>query len=128
MNQQPDHPAACVAILGASPNTERYSWKAQQLLTEHGYQVQPVSVKYDVVDGLPAIANLADSPAKIDTVTVYLNPARLTPYVEQIVAAAPRRVIFNPGSESAQASKALQQAGIDVIEACTLVMLRTGQF
>jgi hypothetical protein len=44
------------------------------------------------------------------------------------VALNPRRVIFNPGTESAPLQQALDEAGIEWLEACTLVMLRTGQF
>ncbi len=117
-----------VAILGASPNPSRYSWKAQQLLTEKHYPVVPVSNRYDTVGDLTAVSSLADAPGKVDTVTVYLNPTHLAPYLDQMLDTQPRRVIFNPGSESAEASRALREAGIEVVEACTLVMLRTGQF
>ena len=117
-----------VAILGASPNPDRYSWKAQQLLTEKHYPVVPVSSRYDRVGDLPAVPSLAEAPRQVDTVTVYLNPTHLAPFLEQMLDTLPRRVIFNPGSESAEAGKALREAGVEVVEACTLVMLRTGQF
>jgi hypothetical protein len=37
-------------------------------------------------------------------------------------------VIFNPGSESAELGRRLREHHIQWFEACTLVMLRTGQF
>ena len=40
----------------------------------------------------------------------------------------PRRVIFNPGSENYALVTKLKEAGIEVVQACTLVMLRTEQF
>ena len=63
-----------------------------------------------------------------DTVTMYVGPARQQDLVEPIIALAPKRVIFNPGTENPVAYAQLQAAGIEVIEACTLVMLRTRQF
>ena len=39
-----------------------------------------------------------------------------------------RRVIFNPGTENGELEAALRAAGIESEEACTLVLLRTGQF
>ena len=60
--------------------------------------------------------------------TVYVGPARLTPLVTQITALAPKRIILNPGTESEEAQKAFQSAGIPVVIGCTLVMLRSNQF
>jgi hypothetical protein len=40
----------------------------------------------------------------------------------------PRRVIFNPGSENEALAKKLREAGIEVVEACTLVLLRSEAF
>jgi hypothetical protein len=48
--------------------------------------------------------------------------------LDRILKLKPRRVIFNPGSENADLAQKLQNAGIEIVEACTLVMLRTGQF
>lgn len=52
----------------------------------------------------------------------------LPPMTGEIVRMRPRRVIFNPGTKSVETIEALRRAGIDCIEACTLVMLKTGQF
>jgi hypothetical protein len=40
----------------------------------------------------------------------------------------PRRVIFNPGTENPELERALEKSGIQTEEACTLVLLHTGQF
>jgi hypothetical protein len=40
----------------------------------------------------------------------------------------PGRVIFNPGTENPELMEMLDAAGIPYLEACTLVMLRAGQF
>jgi len=37
-------------------------------------------------------------------------------------------VIFNPGTENPDEYEGLRAAGIEPTEACTLVLLRTGQF
>jgi hypothetical protein len=48
--------------------------------------------------------------------------------VQDILAVRPRRVIFNPGAENASAAETLARHGIEAVEACTLVLLATGQF
>jgi predicted CoA-binding protein len=67
-------------------------------------------------------------PVPIDTVTVYLSPQKQASVIQDILAVRPRRVIFNPGAENASATETLARHGIDVVEACTLVLLSTGQF
>ena len=60
--------------------------------------------------------------------TLYIKPERQEPVVEQIIKLAPKRVIFNPDTENQKAKKQLEDAGINVVEACTLVMLKTNQY
>lgn len=73
-------------------------------------------------------ARLTDVPGKVDTVTLYVGPKRQEGLFEQIRAIHPKRVIFNPGTENPDEYEGLRAAGIEPTEACTLVLLRTGQF
>lgn len=117
-----------VAILGASSDPDRYAFKAHRLLKEYGHHVVPVTPKETVVDGDAAVASLGAIEGAVDTLTLYVRPAISDAYREQILALKPARVIFNPGTENPTLEKALAVAGIACLEACTLVMLRTGQF
>ena len=80
------------------------------------------------MEGLPAAATLAEIAGRVDTVTVYIGPRHIGPLIADIVAARPRRVILNPGTESAELERTLDEHGIPYLEACTLVLLGTGQF
>jgi uncharacterized protein len=117
-----------VAVVGASPDEERYSNKAMRLLKEKGHTAIPVAPKHDRICDEEVRRSLGDIPEGVDTVSVYVAPARQEPVIDDIIAAAPRRVIFNPGAENSAAYERLEAGGIEVVEACTLVMLRTGQF
>jgi predicted CoA-binding protein len=64
----------------------------------------------------------------IDTVTLYLNPERQQEYYEYILSLHPNRIIFNPGTENDEFSRIAQENGIPTFEACTLVLLATGQY
>lgn len=120
--------AETVVVLGASPDTERYSNKAQRLLAEHGHRVIPVSPVYDEVEGVQTLKSVAEVNAPVNTLTLYLSPKRLLQMQDDIVRLRPGRVIFNPGTETPELQQALSAAGIPWEEACTLVMLRTGQY
>lgn len=117
-----------VAILGASNNESRYSYKAQVKLIEQGHTVYPISIKDDTILGIPAYRSIKDIDHAIDTVTVYINPNHLHQAVSDILTLDPKRVIFNPGSESSEEMVRLGKAGITIQEACTLVLLATDQF
>jgi predicted CoA-binding protein len=118
-----------VAVLGASPNPDRYANQAVRLLLRKGHHVVPVNPAHADIEGLrvaPDLAALAGSG--VDTVTVYLNPDRTRGLGTALIGTGARRVIFNPGTESADLAAELRAAGVDVVEACTLVLLNTGQF
>lgn len=117
-----------VAVLGASRKTDRYSNKAVRMLIDHGYRVIPIHPTQVEIEGLPVAASLSEVEQPLDTLTVYVGPARIPPMIDSIVELKPGRVVLNPGTESDELKKRLDQAGIRYIEACTLVLLRTGQF
>jgi predicted CoA-binding protein len=120
--------AQTVAVLGASANPDRYSNMAVRRLQEAGHSVIPVNPALPEIEGLPVAKSLDAITAPVDTLTLYVGTQRLAPMIEEIVRLAPKRVIFNPGTESAELAAALDRAGIPHVEACTLVMLQTGQF
>ena len=120
--------AGTVAVVGASERPWRYANRALRMLVSHGFKPVPVSRSGKDILDLAGYASLADIPDRIDTVTMYLSPEKQPPIIRDILAVRPRRVIFNPGTENPGAAAILQQHGISVEEACTLVLLSTGQF
>lgn len=115
-------------MLGASPKSERYSNQAIRLLASSDYRPIPVNPAFEQVEGLTCFPNLAAIDEPVHTITVYLGEARSTPLIDEIVAAQPQRIIMNPGAENDALSEAASSAGIEVVEGCTLVMLRAGLF
>jgi predicted CoA-binding protein len=116
-------------VLGASTNPGRYSFMAAEMLTEYGHEVVPVGLKKGMVAG-KEIQDIRSWPRieSADTVTLYIGPAHQGGLFEYLTALRPKRVIFNPGTENVALEQALEKEGIDVLEACTLVMLRSGQY
>lgn len=116
-----------VLVYGASTNPSRYAYIATELLLQHGHEVFLVGIKKGEVLGLPI---QQDQPqlSEIDTVTLYVGPTNQEGLIDYLESIKPRRVIFNPGTENLVLEEALQKKGIEVEEACTLVLLHTGQF
>ena len=117
-----------VAVLGASNKPARYSYQAVKLLAEQGHVVFPIHPVIAEIEGVPVFKRLADITAPIHTLTVYLAPERSAALVDEILAARPKRVIFNPGAENLNIAQRLKETGVETMNACTLVLLKTGQF
>lgn len=117
-----------VVVLGASQKPERYSNKAIHMLLEHGHEVIPVHPRLDEVEGLKVVHDLAEISGSVDTLTLYVGADASSAAAAAIIRLHPTRVIFNPGAENPDLALRLRQAGIGYEQACTLVLLRTGQF
>lgn len=114
-------------VLGASDNPERYSNMAIHRLRSHGHQVIAIGIRTGKV-GDVEIQKERVPINDLDTVTLYLNAKNQKQYYDYIIGQKPRRVIFNPGAENPELEKLLSEQAIQPIEACTLVLLSTGQF
>ncbi len=117
-----------VAVLGASPKPARYANQCIRLLKQHGYRITPVHPRVERIEDLVVSSSLEEIADPVDTLTLYVGRKLLEPQTEAIVELRPRRVIFNPGTESRLVQSRLDQAGIPWLEACTLVMVKTDQF
>ena len=117
-----------VAVLGASSKPDRYSNKAIRMLKEHGHNVIPVNPVENEIEGFAVVHDLSAIKVAVDTLTIYVNPARGEQLIADMIRLKPGRVILNPDTESEKIEEALHRAGIPVLRACTMVLLRTNQF
>lgn len=116
-------------VIGASENPDRFSNKAIRLLLDYQHPVFAVGQRVGEINEIPIVREISmDWVDQIDTVTLYLNPARQKELYEKIIALNPKRVIFNPGTENEEFEIELKNNNIAVEEACTLVLLKTGQY
>lgn len=114
-------------VLGASANPSRYSNIAINRLRAHGHPVVAIGKRAGTV-GDTNVETLPREVEHPDTVTLYLNPGNQRQYYNYILDLKPKRIIFNPGTENEELEKLAENAGIETMEACTLVLLSTGQY
>lgn len=115
-------------VIGVSPNPERYSHKAVLLLTAANIPHVAYGKRKGVI-GETSIKTNWEGFKNIHTVTLYVGPQNQAEALRQnIIALHPTRVIFNPGTENPVFVKELKENGIEVEIACTLVLIRTGQY
>lgn len=114
-------------VLGASENHKRYSYLAVKSLQSQGHDVIAVGKRKGNIDEVEILTE-APQINDIHTVTLYLNPQNQQAYYDYIVQLKPQRVIFNPGTENPELQRKVAMIGINTLEACTLVMLNSGQY
>ncbi|MCE2997389.1 MAG: CoA-binding protein [Cyclobacteriaceae bacterium] len=116
-------------VVGATPNASRYAYLASEMLISYQHTIVPIGIKTGEVMGQP-ILNMNDQPViqDVDTITMYIGPQHQPPYYNYLLSLQPKRIIFNPGTENAEFEKLAEESGVEAIEACTLVMLRSNQY
>jgi uncharacterized protein len=116
-------------ILGASPNPSRYAYTAAKMLYDQGVPFVPVGINEGIVFG-EKILDLRDEPDidRVHTITLYIGERNQDEWIDYMLSLSPKRLIFNPGTENPVLAKRAKDAGIEVLPACTLVLLSSRQF
>jgi len=114
-------------VIGASPNPQRYAYLAVQSLRAHGHPVTALGLKSGKIDDVEIHTDRPEL-ADIDTVTLYVGPSHQEFWFDYILSLHPKRIIFNPGTENSSSLQLAESHGIEVLEACTLVMLSIGNY
>lgn len=116
-------------VVGATTNTSRYAYFAADRLSDKGIPFLPIGIKSGEVFG-QKILDLRSLPElhNIHTITLYIGPAHQEEWIDYLLSLKPKRIIFNPGTENPAFYQKAKAAGIEVLQACTLVMLSTNQY
>ncbi len=113
-------------VIGASDNPARYSYLAITMLREKGHPVIAIGNRKGQVRD---VSFSKERPKEtVDTVTLYLNSTNQKEYYDYLLSLQPHRIIFNPGAENPELKRIAEEKGIRCLEACTLVLLSTGQY
>jgi predicted CoA-binding protein len=114
-------------VLGASPNPERYSYRAVKRLQDKNIPVIAIGKKEIELDNISIRKGMPDV-GPVHTVTLYLNAKNQEEYYDYILSLNPSRVIFNPGTINEAFEEVLRKENIEVVTDCMLAMLACGQF
>ena len=114
-------------VIGASPNADRYSYKATVSLQNHQHTVYPIGIKKGFINESEIITTKPEL-LDIDTITLYIGPENQPQWYDYIVSLKPKRIIFNPGTENSELIAIAQTNGIETEIACTLVLLSINQY
>jgi uncharacterized protein len=114
-------------VIGASEKQERYSNMAVKKLIAYNHPVIAIGSKAAVIENTPIVEELL-THSVVDTITLYLSKKNQKKYYDYIFLLQPKRIIFNPGAENDELEQLATKKGIKTMNACTLVLLATGQY
>jgi uncharacterized protein len=116
-----------IVVIGASPNPERYSYKAVRSLLKRNYNVVAIGIREGNIEGLK-INTDRPVPDNVHSLLMYIDAKNQPGYYEYILDLKPKRIIFNPGTENHVLAKMASDKGIEVLNECVLSMLSTNNF
>jgi predicted CoA-binding protein len=116
-----------ILVLGASPNPERFSFRAVLSLMQYNYEVVPVGFRNGTINGLQILTNKPQIE-NVHTILLYMGPQRQKEYYSYIINLQPARIIFNPGTENRELAILCEESGITIVNNCALVMLNSDTF
>ncbi|NLO28029.1 MAG: CoA-binding protein [Actinobacteria bacterium] len=111
----------CVAIVGASADRSKFSNKAVRAFVQKGWTVFPVNPKAKEIEGLPSYASIADVPARVHCVSMYVPPEAGRHMLAAVAAHSPREFFLNPGSGDDALIEEAKALGLAPIQACSIV-------
>jgi hypothetical protein len=111
------------AIIGASRDRAKFGNKAVRAYAQQGYQVFPVNLKDDEIEGLPVFKSILEVPARPEIVSVYVPPGALLKILPDIAKEGCDELWLNPGTESDEVLAEAERLGLNVIQACSIVGL-----
>ncbi len=116
-------------VVGATPNQARYANLAARMLAEYNHDTVLLGIQKGEING-NKILDIRERPVitEVDTITLYIGPPRQPEWYDYFLSLKPKRIIFNPGTENPEFEQLAEQHGIETLEACTLVLLRSRQY
>lgn len=113
------------AVVGVSPNKEKYGYKVYKSLKDKGYQVYPVNPLYREVEGDKCYQNLRFLPVVPQVVNMVVASKFGKHYVDEAGELGVEYIWFQPGAESPELVNAAKSKGLKVIYgACVLLQSR----
>ena len=104
-----------IAMVGASPNPERYSYLVNEYLTGQGYHIIPVNPGSQQILGKTSYPDLTSIPEKVDIVDIFRKSEEVIPIVEEAIKIGAKVVWMQEGVINEEAAARARDAGLQVV-------------
>ncbi len=115
------------AVAGASANTQKYGYKVFKALLASGRETYPLNPVTEEIEGHKAYPKIAVLPIVPESLSIITPPEVTRQVVAEAIATGVKNIWMQPGADDEQASQSAREAGINVIDdgSCILVLLAT---
>ena len=110
-----------MAIVGASADKSKFSNKSIHAHLRAGYDVFPVNLREEVIEGLKCYKSVLDIPVPLDRVSLYLPPTVGLKVLGDIAQKGCGELWVNPGAESPELIEKARSLELNAIFACSYV-------
>ncbi|MDM7853334.1 CoA-binding protein [Cellulomonas alba] len=103
------------AVVGLSTNRDRAAFGVAAYVQRLGHEIVPVHPKAETVHGETGYPTLAEVPAEVDVVDVFVNSSLAGAVVDEAIARGARAVWLQLGVVDEEAAARALAAGLDVV-------------
>jgi predicted CoA-binding protein len=104
-----------VAVVGASPNPERPSYRVVGYLSDHGYTVIPVNPLAQEILGHASYPDLSSIPEKVEVVDIFRRSEEVMPIIEEAIKIGAKAVWMQEGISNEEAASRAREVGLLVV-------------
>ena len=106
-----------IAVVGASANQDRDSYKVMQVLMQHGYEVFPINPNEagNIILGQPCYADLSSVAVKIDMVDVFRAADAVMGVTKEAIAIGATVLWTQLDIVHKEAAELAEKAGLKVV-------------
>ena len=106
-----------IAVVGASANQDRDSYKVMQVLMQHGYEVLPINPNEtgNIILGQPCYADLSSVSVKIDMVDIFRAADAVMGVTKEAIAIGATVLWTQLDIVHKEAAELAEQAGLKVV-------------
>ncbi len=110
------------AVVGATPNKEKYGNSVLNDLVNRGYNVYPVNPRYDEIEGMKTYPCILDIEDDVDCVSMVVNKEISRKVVEMAIKKKVKYIWFQPDTYDMDTIRLAEGSGIKVVHG-TCVLL-----
>jgi predicted CoA-binding protein len=104
-----------IAVVGASANPERDSYKVASYLMECGYHVIPVNPNAQEILGKTSYPGLSSIPEKVEVVDIFRRPEEVVAIIDEAIQIGAKAVWMQEGIINEEAAARARGAGLLVV-------------
>ena len=104
-----------VAVVGASSNPERASYRVIRYLAKHGYHVIPVNPCAQEIWGMTSYPDLSSIPEKVEVVDIFRHSEKVMLVVDEAIKIGATAVWMQEGVVNEEAAAKARDAGLLVV-------------